>query len=215
MSERLNMAKKTRRRGVGKARAKQIANIINAAEIEFSQKGFDGASVQAIADRTDLSKRQVLYFFGTKKNLYQSVVSNIFKNWATFDLYKQTGHPRQILATYIERILRSSQEKPHLSKIVINEMNRGATMAIPVFREIKTEKTVRKLKERFESWQAEDKIGSIDPLQYIFLLWAAQHFYASFEPEIAYIMGRKKLRNKDWNNIIMQVKQIFLDLLEK
>jgi hypothetical protein len=98
---------------------------------------------------------------------------------------------------------------------VINEMNRGATMAIPVFREIKTEKTVRKLKERFESWQAEDKIGSIDPLQYIFLLWAAQHFYASFEPEIAYIMGRKKLRDKDWNNIIMQVKQIFLDLLEK
>ena len=209
------MANKVRRRGVGRARAKQITSIMSAAEIEFSQKGFDGASVQAIADRTDLSKRQVLYFFGTKKNLYQSVVSNIFKNWATHDLYEQTGHPRQILTTYIERILRSSQEKPHLSKIMINEMNRGATVAIPVFRELKTEKTIRKLKERFEGWRAEDKIRPIDPVLYIFLLWATQHFFASFEPEVAYIMGRKKLRDDDWNKIIAQVKEIFLDLLEK
>jgi TetR/AcrR family transcriptional regulator len=204
-----------KRRGVGKARARQMTDIMKAAEIEFSQKGFDGASVQAIADRTDLSKRQVLYFFGTKNNLYQNVVSNIFKDWATHDLYQQTGEPRQILATYIEKILRSSQEKPHLSKILINEMNRGATVAIPILRDINTNETFKKLKERFENWQKEDKIRRIDPVQYIFLLWAAQHFYAAFEPEITYIMGRKKLRNEDWDNIIKQVKKIFLDILEK
>jgi len=198
---------------VGKARARQMTDIMKAAEIEFSQKGFDGASVQAIADRTDLSKRQVLYFFGTKKNLYQSVVSNIFKDWTTHDLYQQTGEPRQILATYIEKILRSSKEKPHLSKILINEMNRGATVAIPIFHNINTNETFNKLKEKFENWQIEDKIRPIDPVQYIFLLWAAQHFYAAFEPEIAYIMGRKKLRNEDWDNIIKQVKKILLGIL--
>jgi len=202
-----------KRRGVGKARARQMTDIMKAAEIEFSQKGFDGASVQAIADRTDLSKRQVLYFFGTKKNLYQSVVSNIFKDWTTHDLYQQTGEPRQILATYIEKILRSSKEKPHLSKILINEMNRGATVAIPIFHNINTNETFNKLKEKFENWQIEDKIRPIDPVQYIFLLWAAQHFYAAFEPEIAYIMGRKKLRNEDWDNIIKQVKKILLGIL--
>ncbi len=94
-------------------------------------------------------------------------------------------------------------------------MNRGATVAIPVFHDLKTEITFKKLKERFENWQAEDKIRPIDPVQYIFLLWAAQHFYAVFEPEIAYIMGREKLRDEDWNNIIKQVKKIFLDILEK
>jgi len=94
-------------------------------------------------------------------------------------------------------------------------MNRGATVAIPVFRNLKTETTFRKLKERFESWKADDKIRPIDPVQYILLLWATQHFYAVFEPEIAYIMGRKKLRDEDWNNIIKQVKKIFLDILEK
>ena len=198
---------------MGKARARQMTDIMKAAEIEFSQKGFDGASVQAIADRTDLSKRQVLYFFGTKKNLYQSVVSNIFKDWTTHDLYQQTGEPRQILATYIEKILRSSKEKPHLSKILINEMNRGATVAIPIFHNINTNETFNKLKEKFENWQIEDKIRPIDPVQYIFLLWAAQHFYAAFEPEIAYIMGRKKLRNEDWDNIIKQVKKILLGIL--
>jgi len=119
------------------------------------------------------------------------------------------------LKSYIERILRSSQKRPHLSKILINEMNRGATVAIPFFRNLKTETTFRKLKERFESWKADDKIRPIDPVQYILLLWAAQHFYAAFEPEIAYIMGRKKLRDEDWNNIIKQVKKIFLDILEK
>ncbi len=64
-------------------------------------------------------------------------------------------------------------------------MNRGATVAIPVFHDLKTEITFKKLKERFENWQAEGKIRPIDPVQYIFLLWAAQHFYATFEPEIA------------------------------
>ena len=74
------MANNIRRRGVGKARVQQMENIISAAEIEFSQKGFDGVSIQAIADRAGLTKRQVLYFFKTKSNLYQSVIKNIFKD---------------------------------------------------------------------------------------------------------------------------------------
>ncbi len=209
------MANSTRRRGVGKASSQQIEKIICAAEIEFSQKGYDGASVQAIANRAGVSKRQVLYFFGTKSHLYQSMISNIFQGWASFDLYQQEGSPRQIIATYIERILRSSQKKPHLSKILINEMTRGATVAIPVFRDLKTKETMKGLKKRFENWQAEDKISSIDPVQYIFLLWAVQHFYAAFEPEVAYIMGRKKLTDEDWDNLIEKITKIFLDILEK
>ena len=209
------MSTNVRRRGVGKARPLQMAKIVRAAEIEFSQKGFDGVSLQAIADRAGFSKRQVIYFFGTKKNLYQTIISKIFKDWATYDLYQQEGSPRQILSAYIEKILKSSKEKPHLSKIIINEMTRGATVAIPVFRDLKTETTITSLKKRFEEWKTEGQIRSFDPVQYVFLVWAAQHFYAAFEPEIAYIMGREKLSDEDWTNIIEQIKDMLLYILEK
>ena len=209
------MANNIRRRGVGKARIQQMENIVDAAEIEFSQKGFDGVSIQAIADRAGLTKRQVLYYFKSKSNLYQSVIKNIFKDWATIDLYLIEGSPRQVIATYIERILRSAQKKPHLSKILINEMTRGGEVAISIFHDLKTEETMKSLKERFENWKTEEKIKSIDPIQYIFLIWAAQHFYAAFEPEVKYIMGLKKLKDEDWDNIIEQTKKIFLNIIEK
>ena len=53
----------------GKIRDRNLTNIINAAEEEFVQNGFRGASIQNIADRAGIPKANVHYYFKSKTNL--------------------------------------------------------------------------------------------------------------------------------------------------
>lgn len=52
--------------------------LIDAAEIEFSQKGFDGASVLSIASRAGVKQPLLNYHFGSKEGLWRAVVENAY-----------------------------------------------------------------------------------------------------------------------------------------
>jgi TetR/AcrR family transcriptional regulator len=200
--------------GKGSIRTRRTAAILDAAEIEFSHKGYEGTSIQSIADRARLTKWQVLYFFKTKENLYREVVDRIFSEWRSFNGYLDEGSPSQIVSNYIEHLFRFSQIKPHRSNLIINEMIRGAPVAIPLLHEREADVRMKQTKERFEQWIAENKARPIDPMQFLFLIWSSHHFYAAFESEVAYFMGRKKLSADDWNYIIEQVKTVFLSVFD-
>src|SRR5580704_10850525 len=49
-------------------------NIVEVATREFAQKGYGGARVDAIAERTRTSKRMIYYYFGGKEGLYLVVL---------------------------------------------------------------------------------------------------------------------------------------------
>ena len=59
----------------------KISAILEAAEFEFARNGYEGTTIQSIADRADMTKRQVLYFFTNKKTLYSEILKRIFKHW--------------------------------------------------------------------------------------------------------------------------------------
>ncbi|MBN3815551.1 TetR/AcrR family transcriptional regulator [Paraburkholderia sp. Se-20369] len=52
--------------------------LIDAAEIEFTQKGFDGASVLSIANRAGVKQPLLNYHFGNKEGLWRAVVENAY-----------------------------------------------------------------------------------------------------------------------------------------
>lgn len=56
------------------------ANIIEVATREFSELGFDGARIDAIAEHTKTSKRMLYYYFKNKAGLYQAVLVNYYAN---------------------------------------------------------------------------------------------------------------------------------------
>jgi AcrR family transcriptional regulator len=64
-------------------------NIVDVATREFAQKGYGGARVDAIAERTRTSKRMIYYYFGGKEGLYLAVLeeaySSIRRTEATLD----------------------------------------------------------------------------------------------------------------------------------
>jgi AcrR family transcriptional regulator len=54
------------------------ANIIDVATREFSDKGFAGARIDEIAEKTNSSKRMIYYYFGGKEGLYQAVLEQAY-----------------------------------------------------------------------------------------------------------------------------------------
>ena len=53
--------------------------ILDAATLEFAERGFHGASTEVIARRAGISQPYVFRLFGTKKELYKVVVARCFR----------------------------------------------------------------------------------------------------------------------------------------
>jgi AcrR family transcriptional regulator len=53
-------------------------NILQAAITEFVLQGLAGARVDAIAERTQTSKRMIYYYFGSKEQLYVEVLEKLY-----------------------------------------------------------------------------------------------------------------------------------------
>ena len=78
--KRLNDAFRTRTKA-GRIRQQNEAKIIKAAEIEFAQNGYKGTSLNAVADRAQLPKSNILYYFKSKFGLYGAVLADILEMW--------------------------------------------------------------------------------------------------------------------------------------
>ena len=57
---------------------KSKEDILNAAEIEFAQKGIYGARVDEIAARAGINKRMIYEYFGSKEELYKAVLAAVY-----------------------------------------------------------------------------------------------------------------------------------------
>src|SRR5262247_2401240 len=55
-------------------------NIVEVATREFARKGYGGARVDAIANRTRTSKRMIYYYFGSKEGLYLAVLEEAYRH---------------------------------------------------------------------------------------------------------------------------------------
>jgi AcrR family transcriptional regulator len=98
-------------------------NIVEVATREFAQKGFSGARVDAIANRTRTSKRMIYYYFGGKEGLYLAVLeeaySGIRRAEATLDLEKLP--PEKALSTIVGFTFDYYNKHPEFVRLVMNE----------------------------------------------------------------------------------------------
>ena len=61
-----------------KAPAANRAGIVRAAIDEFASRGFKGASMDAIAARTDTTRALINYYFGGKEKVYLAVLEHVY-----------------------------------------------------------------------------------------------------------------------------------------
>jgi AcrR family transcriptional regulator len=58
--------------------SKTKASILAAARVEFADRGFEGARVDAIAERAGANKRLLYHYFGNKEDLYRAVLLDAY-----------------------------------------------------------------------------------------------------------------------------------------
>ena len=100
---------------------KKLGSILKAAETQFAEHGFQGATMDMIAKVAGLPKANVHYYFRTKKDLYRAVIEDICNVWlSAADEFDPKGDPATIIQHYIETKMEvstlSSPRKPRMGK---------------------------------------------------------------------------------------------------
>ncbi|WP_235896628.1 HTH-type transcriptional regulator RutR [Yersinia vastinensis] len=178
-----------------KAGAAKRQGIMVAALDLFSRYGIHGTSLDQVAERADISKTNLLYYFPSKEALYIAVLKDILAIWlAPLKALQVDQQPIEAISHYIELKLAVSRDHPQASRLFCLEMIQGAPLL--------KQELVGDLKTLFDekiliirSWMDNQQIAKVDPQHFIFMLWATTQHYADFSVQIEAITG-KNLRDK-------------------
>jgi AcrR family transcriptional regulator len=84
-------------------------DVLDAALVEFAERGLEGTSTEDIARRAGISQPYLFRLFGTKKELYKASVSRCFRE--TLDLFQRAAEGKRgedalhaIGAAYMEQL---------------------------------------------------------------------------------------------------------------
>jgi len=101
--------------------------IIQNAMILFSEKGFDGTSVDDIAKKSTINKAMIFYYFKSKSGLYEVIMSDLFASIydAIVDAKESTDNPLSDLHIFIKTYALFCQKYPYLPALMLRELSDG------------------------------------------------------------------------------------------
>lgn len=173
-----------------KAVAAKRHGIMSAALDLFSRYGIHGTSLDQVAERADVSKTNLLYYFPSKEALYLAVLKDILAIWLEpLKALQGDQRPLDAIRHYIALKLAVSRDHPQASRLFCLEMIQGAPLLKQELAgDLKTLFDEKSLIIR--SWMDKQLIAKVDPQHFIFMLWATTQHYADFSVQIEAITGK-------------------------
>jgi len=98
--------------------------ILHAARQVFSERGYDGATFQAIALRADLTRPAINHYFSSKRVLYREVVNQTNKLVVTASI-ERAGREATLmgrLTAFISAAVRANSENPSASAFLVTNV---------------------------------------------------------------------------------------------
>ncbi len=188
--------------------------ILVAARDEFAQHGLGGARVDRIAERADVNKRLIYYYFGSKDDLFLAVLENTYadirdaeKRLHLTDLTPVEGVRRLTEFTwnyYIDHpefITLLNSANLHQARH-LNKSERVREMNSPL---------IQTLGEILARGQAEGIFrGGIDPVQLYISIAGLAYFYLSNNHTLSAIFGRDLMLPKALNERLSHMTDVIL-----
>ncbi len=109
-----------------------MADILEVATHEFSEKGLAGARIDVIADAMRTSKRMIYYYFGSKEGLYLAVLEHAYRRIRTIEaeLHLEDLPPVDALRKLVAHTVDYQSANPDFVRLVMNEnILKGAYLA--------------------------------------------------------------------------------------
>jgi len=184
---------------------------ILAAAIEvFALRGYDGARIKEIAERSRLPKANVYYYFRTKRAIYETIIDNLVGEWdAALAELDAARDPREALSGYIRAKLEFSRKRTAQSRLFANEVVHGGRFLSGAVRRHMRAATAEKAKV-FESWMRAGLMDPVDPVHLFILLWGATQFYADFGVMAKNGLGVERLTRAHFDAAAGTIAQIVL-----
>jgi AcrR family transcriptional regulator len=142
--------------------------ILEAAENEFADRGFDSASVNEIARKAKVNKAMLYYYFGNKEELYVAVIKNIHITKQK-ELIKILDTENDNFVRMVERIVESHfdlfSERPNILKIMSRQMISGKhnKQMSSLINKV-TKPTAKKMFEAINKGVKKGELMDLDPL---------------------------------------------------
>jgi TetR/AcrR family transcriptional regulator len=175
----------------GHIRQANAALILEAAERVFARSGFGGATMAAIAEESGLPKANIHYYFGSKKELYRTVLDRTLRDWlAPTDGITPEADPRTALETYIRDKMRQSFQRPHASRVFANELLHGAHELKDLLH-TQLSPLVREKAAVVDGWVAQGRMASVDSIHLFFTIWSATQTYADFDVQVRAVLNQE------------------------
>ncbi|WP_420992976.1 HTH-type transcriptional regulator RutR [Cupriavidus sp. 30B13] len=164
--------------------------IIGAALGLFSRFGLHGTSLDQVAQRADVSKSNLLYYFPNKEELYLAVLRDLLTVWlAPLRDFSADQDPSQAIGDYIRRKLVTSRDHPDASRLFCLEVVQGA----PLLRDElahELRELVEQKSEVIRAWVADNRLAPVEPHHFLFALWSTTQHYADFGVQVQALTGR-------------------------
>ena len=198
----------TEKTEVGDIRKKNKALILNAAKKEFVTFGFKGASIKRIAERANIPRANIHYYFATKMELYQELLSNILSMWnSKFDSLNMDDDPKTALTAYIRSKVMHSRDDPDASRIFASEVIHGAPF-LNNYLSSDFKIWVQAKVDVIQYWVKQELIDDINPYHLLFLIWGATQHYADFNVQVLAAMNMKKMDEESFEAIVDSITNI-------
>ena len=209
MSE-VNILENRPNQPVGRIRQKNQLRIIAAAEEEFVTFGFKGASMKRIAERAELPRANIHYYFKNKVDLYAAVLGDIVEVWnSTVADINPEDDPKETLTGYIRAKVLSAKNNPNASRIFASEIIHGAPH-ISQYLKQDYRVAILNITNGFQSWIDQGKMDAIDPMHLLFMIWGSTQHYADFGVQVRAAMDKDSLDDDDFERIIASITHIIL-----
>lgn len=193
-----------------RARLRNEQAILEAAEQVFARHGYRGASVQAIAEAAGLPKSNVLYYVGSKRQLYVTLLERMMGRWnAMLDDISVDDDPAEVLEAFIRSKMELTRTHPQGSRLFAAEVLQGAPF-LQAYLRGELRDWVEARAQVFEQWAEKGLMDPVDPVWLIFLIWSSTQHYADFEAQVLSITDREVLSEPDYRDITDFLCQVIL-----
>jgi len=140
------------------------SQILEAAKNIFTRKGYDGTSMQEIADQANISKSMLHYYFRSKDKLFEKIFSETFNKFLSqiaLFLSEDIGIVEKI-KMFISKHIDFISQNSSMPYFILNEINRNPSKIIKMMSSVFEKE--RTLLSFFSQIENEIKLGNIKPI---------------------------------------------------
>lgn len=197
---------------------KSRQDILEAAEIEFAEKGIYGTRVDEIAARAKINKRMIYEYFGNKEELYKTVLANVYSRLSRQEISVLSENAscvdiiKKVISLYFDFLWHNPS---YVNLILWENLNKGRYIQDMDFTYIKTPELdlLRKVINRGK----EEGIfkPEIDTEQVVLSILTYSFSYFSNRYTLSKLLGRKLDEEESVKNRTKNVTEMFLGYLCK